>query len=168
MSLNKGLFVSSVVTVLAIGLITSLSMAQRPPVGGSSSTSNDPSAAQGGGRPAPIVHNDWHLLQFGSSVIRYNSMNGTTQSLSLDNSGKATWRNFSEHSGGTVNGNVGRFQVIVGQSPIGGIVRVDTQSGETWGINKPAGISASDLTPGGIKASDLTPGNFGYYKHTNN
>ncbi len=167
MSYNKGLIVSSLVGILVLGFLSSRSIAQRPPVGGG--TAGPTSSDQGGGRPAPLINNDWHLVQFGQSIVRYNSMNGTTQMMSMDNQGKMTWRNFEEFSGALNRGNAGRYHVISGQSPIGGLVRVDTQSGETWGTNKPANlITAGDLTGGGLKASDLIPGKFGFYKVTFN
>ena len=167
MSLTKGLVASSIAGILVLGLFSSISIAQRPPVGGS--TAGPTSTDQGGGRPAPLINNDWRLVQFGQSIIRYNSMNGTTQMMSMDNQGKMTWRNFDEHSGALNRGNAGRYEVMAGPSAIGGVVRVDTQSGETWGTNKPANlITAGDLTGGGLKASDLVAGKFGFYKVTFN
>ena len=167
MSHQKRLFAASIIALTVIGLTSAYSLGQRPPVGGG--TAGPTSSDQGGGRPAPLINSDWRLVQFGQSMIRYNSMNGTTQMMSMDNQGKMTWRNFDEHSGALNRGNAGRYEVMAGPSAIGGVVRVDTQSGETWGTNKPANfITAGDLAGGGLKASDLVGGKMGFYKVTFN
>ena len=116
-------------------------------------------------------HNDYMQARPLNEALdnEFNSINGTTQMMSMDNQGKMTWRNFDEHSGALNRGNAGRYEVMAGPSAIGGVVRVDTQSGETWGTNKPANlITAGDLTGGGLKASDLVAGKIGFYKVTFN
>lgn len=114
MSPYKGLALTSLIALLAIGTLTTVSTGQaRPaPVGG-----------------LHLAAADYHLVPVGGAVYHVNTCNGEASILI----GK-DWRPIVEQSGAPSAGAAGRYEFVVltqveNSKPI---YRIDTVTGNTW------------------------------------